>query len=182
MGQRVEARKDETTQGASWEGWRARCRVSCQRGTRTGPSGRSSLSRGGGVVAGSCSPEDTWEKWETASQARGTSVWRQRVNQMALGRSRWDGLTQSSLDREGAALTREVTHCVLCSALGSGRTSGTLPSPRHPRMVGHPEQDTLDGLPSPTTPGDEGTDHQPSHTHHGACLAPPLRGPFDGGS
>ena len=42
-----------------------------------------------------------------------------------------------------------------------GKQQGTLPSPGHPTMVGHPEQRALGGFPSPTAPGDEGTDRQP---------------------
>ena len=42
-----------------------------------------------------------------------------------------------------------------------GKQQGTLPSPGHPMMVGHPEQRALGGFPSPTARGDEGTDRQP---------------------
>lgn len=133
-------------------------------------------------------PGRCWEKWRMASEgAAGLRGGRGAQNGPA-GPTGWSdsgvtGQEGSCPDQRGPSLR---------PFLNSGRrpTAGPLPiltwkvsSPGHPKMVGHPER--VHGslpIPIPQTLGDEGTGRRPSHDHHGARLAPPLPGPFDGSS
>lgn len=132
----------------------------------------------GGQLTRSSSPQRRPGEMENGLLGMRQAAWRRRVDEMALGRSSPDGLTQRSPDREEAAQTREVSHCPFLSS-GQWPTTGDSPGfcPESPKSQAPQDSWSPSAVcpwqPPPPSPalGDEPTDQtdrQPSCVHYGA--------------